>query len=105
MWQTLCITYLRIIGISCGQRAGKSCGSVAAPFFEQATILHENQAFTKNTLQISTVLHTDFVCNFCMFFRHGSLKKDQTRQHYVINMAVVQINDESEKCAGYRPLH
>ena len=45
--------------------------SVATSLFEQATISSYKQLLKENTGEISTVLHTDFVRNFCLFFEHA----------------------------------
>jgi hypothetical protein len=45
--------------------------SVATSLFEQATISPYKQPLKENTGEISTVLHTDFVGNFCLFFEHA----------------------------------
>jgi hypothetical protein len=56
-------------GVSCGQYDGKTGECVATSVFEQANICSCNQQLAKNEPNISTGLFTNFVCNFCVFFR------------------------------------
>jgi hypothetical protein len=52
---------------------------VAPSLFEQANILAYKQSLKENTGEISTMLHTDFVSNFCLFFEHA-FRLDTRRQ-------------------------
>ena len=45
--------------------------SAATSLFEQANIPFYKQSLKENTEEISTMLHTDFVSNFCLFFEHA----------------------------------
>ena len=44
---------------------------VVTSLFEQANISSHKQSLKENTGEISTVLRTDFVSNFCLFFEHA----------------------------------
>src|SRR4051794_33015307 len=56
-----------------------TCGCID---FKQMNIPDENQALTKKILHISTALRTDFVCKFCVVFRHRSLaRRVQTQKN------------------------
>jgi hypothetical protein len=58
--------------------------NVATPLFEQANISIYKQPLKENTGEISTMLHTDFVSNFCLFFEHA-FRLDTRRQKTVYN--------------------
>ena len=45
--------------------------NVATSLFEHANISYYKQSLKENTGEISTMLHTDFVSNFCLFFEHA----------------------------------
>ena len=44
--------------------------SVATSLFEQVNISFYKQSLKENAGEISTMLHTDFVSNFCLFCEH-----------------------------------
>jgi hypothetical protein len=45
--------------------------NVATSLFEHVNISFYKQSLKENTGEISTMLHTDFVSNFCLFFEHA----------------------------------
>jgi hypothetical protein len=45
--------------------------NVATSLFEHVNISSYKQSLKENTGEISTVLHTDFVSNFCLVFEHA----------------------------------
>ena len=45
--------------------------NVATSLFEHVNISFYKQLLKENSGEISTMLHTDFVSNFCLFFEHA----------------------------------